>query len=117
MKRDTDFQVHSFKKLQTEVERQIQPRNGNTVEKSSDWEFSGKKRKKVEDKGGLKGIKLRKTTSDAAKSSSKETIPVENGVKVSDIASKDPDIGDDTASELKPSSTSLGLAGYSSDED
>jgi hypothetical protein len=123
-KLETDSQLNLFRKEQSKVEQQSrQPESRPSEGIAAEWEFAGKKRRKAEDKGGLKGVKLRKTgTSDAKEGAGAESIKNhakagEQATNMSGVPLQKLDSGSTELGASKPTSTGLGLAAYSSDED
>lgn len=95
LRKDTAEKLAVFRQHQEELERAALGTGDSPVgEKGETWVASGKKRKKVKDKEIFKGVKLRKTSSSAQKSTSSGT----------DLAK------DRSSSEQKPESGKAELA-------
>ena len=152
MKRETVEQLDLFRRQQEEADKALLEEGGDKEEEvkagsptagESQWAVNARKRKRAKEKEGLKGVKLRKSsTSEGPErrgSASQEperagAVPSTTDIKEKEGALQAPK-GKATAitpmSPVKPSKASaalssnpepskpggLGLAGYSSDED
>jgi hypothetical protein len=105
LKKETDEQLAAFRKHKQQVDKGVagSPNEENIT--ADQWSVTGKKRKQVVEKGSLvKGVKVRKT----------EGVMKSNAVELKeDMKSEVPALPTMT----KPTVASLGLAGYSSDEE
>lgn len=153
VKKETSEQLDLFRRQREEKDKELLEGGGEfdgkagsptAGESQSPWAVNARKRKRVKenDRAGLRGLKLRKSSStgEALDGSRKETgegrfveqntasgASSKEKVAVRVSASPPPPLGtsitkvspkQDHSSSPKPSSTSgLGLAGYSSDED
>jgi hypothetical protein len=114
-KEETDNQLDVFRKQRNEVERKARAADSQTIaaQPGSEWEFAGKKRKKAEDKGGLKGVKLRRTVQEPAKETKSPSSKPEEPLKKDEPQSSSLEESKPTE---KPVSAGLGLD-YGSDSE
>jgi hypothetical protein len=112
---ETDVQLASFRKQRDRAERTVTSDSTPVEEVTAEWSVSSKKRKQAPEKGLVKGLKLRKISSEEDKSNMgrEEPAKIEASVKISSSTSTK-----STEAKPKTSSTSaLGLSAYSSDEE
>ena len=155
MKKETREQLDLFRRQQEEADKALREgENGKEVEQAgsptggdSQWAFSGKKRKRLKEKEGLRGVKLRKPSLaqdagvflDTEKGKSAALVTVNASKQSADIEAKEKPTHNAEAGHSYPSNTgtasrplptavndsstshkalpSLGLASYSSSED
>ena len=131
VKKDTREQLDAFRKQQEDAEKAAkQAERAEEPAAAESWTTSGpRKRKKGKDKEGIGGIKVRRTSSQAAKPEELSTVPAMREPPKHDIKAEPPTSSDKAPTSqqpAKPASVSpappiatpgLGLGGYSSDED
>ena len=155
VKKETTEQLDLFRRQQEEADKALREENdGKEVEEAgspttgeAQWAVPGRKRKRVKEKEGLKGLKLRKSSStqdsvalvarkkdeseDSPEANTRESLVDANkkeeiGKGPATLASasnttptvvKEPSMPEKASSSSQKSLPGLGLAGYSSDED
>jgi FAM192A/Fyv6, N-terminal domain len=134
VRKETEVQLDSFRKSQSEVGRHSRTAEtaSPTLQSAQDWEFSGRKRKKADDKAGIRGVKLRKTSTQEESSDTPEIQPAKDAAKdavkdavkditkVDKIIDKEPSQGLQSKSATKQNVSTAAaslVAGYSTDED
>ena len=148
VKRETTEQLEFFRKQQEEADRALlskesladetkeEGKAGSPTQGQNQWAVNARKRKRASEKEGLKGLKLRKTSTSEAPvtfpanaQKSEETIKksptITNKTTEPQNRSKDTPlhttaVEDSIAPSRNPKSTAqpgLGLGGYSSDEE
>jgi len=116
LKEETDAQLAAFRKQREKAERETVQTSPTADDIPTEWMLSGKKRKAASEKGIVKGLKLRKTSSSESKL---ESIPDVSSIRELKEEQK-PSRPIAPKTESKPASSaapSLGLVAYSSDED
>jgi hypothetical protein len=128
VKHETAEQLDAFRRQQEEDERQAKLQENKPIEmdENQDWAVASKKRKKPE-QGGLKGIKLRKTSSSEPKkveSSDREgagpSLTKLKHVEKTGAGNDESSASNKAEAEpakVPPKSSGLGLVAYSSDSD
>lgn len=131
VKKDTKEQLDAFRKQQEDAEKAAkQAETADEPAATESWAAGPRKRKKGKDKEGIGGVKVRRTSSQAAKPEELSTVPAARELPAK-AATEHADLPAATSrasavqeDALKPASPSppaaalgLGLGGYSSDED
>lgn len=151
VRKETTEQLDLFRRQQEEVDKTILEEGGATEEgtgggkagnptaEETTWAVNAKKRKRAKEKEGLKGVKLRKSSSTVETTKERETTGLEVGNEkliasvgnksIRKTAAVQRVASPSTASDKAPTPISkqanggivgtagLGLGGYSSDED
>jgi hypothetical protein len=105
VKRETDEKLAAFRKHKDQIDKGVTEGPSEKNFTADEWSVTGKKRKQAVEKGILvKGVKLRKTESESKNITAN---PKEDEKSKSPVSLE----------RKKPIVASLGLAGYSSDDD
>lgn len=118
VRKDTLEQLDLFRKQQEDAERKAldEENNGPATTEDAQWIAGGRKRKKGNEGGLLKGLKLKKTASTLEdKSGVRTSLPTDSKTSSSDTKVQDAPVAKPTAPPK--SSLSLGLGYESSDDD
>ena len=95
-------QDQADKKARTASGQAVDVPDGSPVAEEESWIAGGRKRKRVKDKEGLKGVKMRKSSTSASQVETHESIPVEPSSleAKADTAAGSPNKGAQTQTEI-----------------